>query len=622
MALDNTDKTYIANALRAAADSIASNATFDPIEAAFRLAATNIDGVAPTPTPTPTPEAPPTPGTDYTLVVDDTFNAATLDTQRWVIAPDGSPGLGTHTGANRDFESVTVAGGTLQLVGQKNRSDDMDYNHYFTGLAQMSKKPQTFGKWDVSAKVAGGRGFAPLFGLWPVDNNLASTEIRIQSVAADRQTFKIECYKGGSSLVSTTITKDLTALHKFTIEWTSTFLKFYCDDALVWTVTDTAYIPTNAHHFFAYVEVGPPAAGIQTGDPDRATLTLDYVRQYTWNGATTPTAPGSGGGSVTPTPTPTPTPEPTTPPPSTGPSSTLAATGKGLFVDLDNNAITQAQTWLTSRPADSRKMDRLGHIAQGTWIGGWSNTTDIRNKVIKATNQNQIFQCVFYNIVGRDAGSFSAGGASSYDAYNAFVDAYANAMNVPGATVLVVLEPDSLPQLLDIPESQRPFRLAALRRAAQVFKSKGFFVYQDAGHNNWWSTQVMAERLTACNIDIVDGFALNTSNNCPDNVKGSTGFTLLEFAKDLSIRCGGKHAVIDSSRNGGSTIKDWCNPRGTDVKFGREPTLATGYAYVDAYIWTKRPGESDGNCNGGPNAGEWWPEYALELANATWPTMT
>ena len=33
-----------------------------------------------------------------------------------------------------------------------------------------------------------------------------------------------------------------------------------------------------------------------------------------------------------------------------------------------------------------------------------------------------------------------------------------------------------------------------------------------------------------------------------------------------------------------------------------------------AYLWVKRPGESDGPCNGGPSAGQWWPEYALGLA--------
>jgi endoglucanase len=30
-------------------------------------------------------------------------------------------------------------------------------------------------------------------------------------------------------------------------------------------------------------------------------------------------------------------------------------------------------------------------------------------------------------------------------------------------------------------------------------------------------------------------------------------------------------------------------------------------------LWIKPPGESDGPCNGGPAAGAWWPDAAIEL---------
>jgi len=34
----------------------------------------------------------------------------------------------------------------------------------------------------------------------------------------------------------------------------------------------------------------------------------------------------------------------------------------------------------------------------------------------------------------------------------------------------------------------------------------------------------------------------------------------------------------------------------------------------DAYLWLKRPGESDGSCNGAPAAGAFWDKQAIELA--------
>ncbi|MGH3927116.1 MAG: hypothetical protein ACRDTT_30325 [Pseudonocardiaceae bacterium] len=36
---------------------------------------------------------------------------------------------------------------------------------------------------------------------------------------------------------------------------------------------------------------------------------------------------------------------------------------------------------------------------------------------------------------------------------------------------------------------------------------------------------------------------------------------------------------------------------------------------MDAFLWIKEPGDSDGSCRPGePAAGAWWPDYALTLA--------
>jgi endoglucanase len=99
------------------------------------------------------------------------------------------------------------------------------------------------------------------------------------------------------------------------------------------------------------------------------------------------------------------------------------------------------------------------------------------------------------------------------------------------------------------------------------------------------------------------------------------------------------HYVIDTSRNGRGAWappppptypdpQDWCNP--PDRGLGLRPTLDTGEPLVDAYLWIKIPGESDGECTRGlgpagttvdpewgvvdPAAGRWFPQMALELA--------
>ena len=133
------------------------------------------------------------------------------------------------------------------------------------------------------------------------------------------------------------------------------------------------------------------------------------------------------------------------------------------------------------------------------------------------------------------------------------------------------------------------------------------------------------------------------------------------------------HFVIDTGRNGqgpldvaryaeapyhqplsvirGLADGAWCNPPG--VGLGLRPTADTGVPLLDAYLWIKTVGESDGSCDiaggarawdyakynpwgiGGegqmhfdplwgmviPAAGTWFPEQALELAQKAVPSL-
>jgi cytochrome c peroxidase len=134
---------------------------------------------------------------------------------------------------------------------------------------------------------------------------------------------------------------------------------------------------------------------------------------------------------------------------------------------------------------------------------------------------------------------------------------------------------------------------------------RGMAVYLDAGHGNWHSAAEMASRLTRAGVAEARGFSLNVSN-----------FNVTErevaYGRDISARIGKRPFIVDTSRNGLGSDGNWCNPK--DRALGTPATASTGHADVDALFWIKRPGESDGACNGEPNAGDWWPEYALGLA--------
>jgi endoglucanase len=146
----------------------------------------------------------------------------------------------------------------------------------------------------------------------------------------------------------------------------------------------------------------------------------------------------------------------------------------------------------------------------------------------------------------------------------------------------------------------------------------GTAVYVDAGHSAWVPAPEMASRLRAAGIERADGFSLNVSNYQRTE-------DLLKYGHEISALVGGKHFIIDTGRNGngpptGFAAKDernWCNPDGRAL--GSPPTINTGDPLCDAFYWLKPPGESDGRCNKGPAAGNWWPQKALEMArNAKW----
>lgn len=277
-----------------------------------------------------------------------------------------------------------------------------------------------------------------------------------------------------------------------------------------------------------------------------------------------------------------------------------------LFVNPASAAARQADAWQKSRPADASLMRYIASQPTATWFGDWNSDVrrDVGNAASQAASQGTLPVFVAYDIPNRDCGSYSAGGAGDQGRYAQWIKSFAD--GIAGHQALVVLEPDAVAASDCLSPAARDARFGMLRDAVRTLKSAGAFVYLDAGNAHWVKADVMADRLRKAGIDLADGFSLNVSNffSTNDNVA---------YGDDLSRRVGGKHYVIDTSRNGvAATNGQWCNPAGQSL--GAAPTTRTGRDLVDAFLWIKAPGESDGTCNGGPKAGQWWADYALGLA--------
>src|SRR5487761_144799 len=259
-------------------------------------------------------------------------------------------------------------------------------------------------------------------------------------------------------------------------------------------------------------------------------------------------------------------------------------------------------------------------------------------------------------------------------------------------------------------------RVAELQYAVSALEAdSGVSVYLDGTHSAWQSVGTITQRLLLADVQQAQGFFLNVSNYQPDpnlidygtwisdciaivtdpsnslynnpSACGSQyypatesdfstwGLTTQGDAAHMGGAVATTHFVVDTSRNGdgpnsmqqyanspynqpASVISalasgNWCNPPASGL--GLKPTANTGVPLLDAYLWVKTPGQSDGQCDaaGGvrawdyttytqpgwptdaagqavfdplwgvddPAAGGWFPQEALQLAQDASPSL-
>lgn len=288
--------------------------------------------------------------------------------------------------------------------------------------------------------------------------------------------------------------------------------------------------------------------------------------------------------------------------------------GRSLYMNPWSRARNQADMWRKSRPEDAQLMDQLGAQPVSLWFGDWTPQLEqgIRIELDKAQAQGALTLMVLYNIPNRDCGLYSAGGVEDGAAYREWIDEAKR--GIGNAVTAVVLEPDALGNLADcLDTAGQNERLALIEYAVETLSEGGqSAVYIDAGNAKWQPPELMAERLKRAGVAKARGFALNVSNYVTTEESVAYGVAISELL-------GGKPFIVDTSRNGNGPTADlqWCNPRGRAV--GEPPLTPPSDPHVDAYVWIKVPGESDGECGGGPAAGGWWPDIGLEMArNADW----
>ena len=187
---------------------------------------------------------------------------------------------------------------------------------------------------------------------------------------------------------------------------------------------------------------------------------------------------------------------------------------------------------------------------------------------------------VAYNVPNRDCSQYSAGGAKRRTRAGSTASRKASAPARRG-------DPRAR-------RARRPLRQAPARQPAQRRRPPGSSrrpdVYVDAGHSNWepprrWPSASRGRSATR---------TATRSTSPTSSAPRSSSPTAPERSPTRA------HFVIDTSRNGRGPWhgrEEWCNPPRRGL--GARPTTSTGNPLVDAFLWVKAPGESDGECADG-----------------------
>lgn len=273
--------------------------------------------------------------------------------------------------------------------------------------------------------------------------------------------------------------------------------------------------------------------------------------------------------------------------------------GRDLFVWSGSAAGAASQE---ASGDDATALADLARTPTAVWLTPEAHDSDAVGDFVEevlADAGDEAVVLVVYGITDRDCvGEESAGGLAP-GAYGAWVRAIAGALS---GTVAVVLEPDALATIDECSDPDERYGL--LRDASAELRDRAT-VYLDGGHSDWVAPDVMAERLQRAGVEDVRGFSVNVANYQTDADE-------LEYAELIREDLPEAHYVVDSGRNGAGSTDDWCNPPGRAL--GVIPAAVDDDSALDARLWVKPPGESDGRCNGGPDAGQFWVERALELA--------
>ena len=291
-------------------------------------------------------------------------------------------------------------------------------------------------------------------------------------------------------------------------------------------------------------------------------------------------------------------------------------------------------------------LDRIAAIEEGAdRLGMEGHLNEALKQQSGAADKPLVIEFVVYDLPNRDCAAFSSNGELKVEQdglrryQTEYIDAIAKKLGAnplyQKLRVVAIVEPDSLPNLVTnlgvyekCRQSETAYRQGITYAVTKLAEIPNVYLYLDIAHSGWlgWEHTDKAAQLykevLGTNLTKVSGFAVNVANYSAvsenfnpyddvnkymDLIKSYYEWNRVideqTFVAKLQVSFPGKGFLIDTSRNGwksqpiGTPIEtrthrgNWCNIQKAGI--GERPR-ANPLPGVDAYVWIKPPGESDG----------------------------
>ncbi|CAE6383720.1 unnamed protein product [Rhizoctonia solani] len=275
------------------------------------------------------------------------------------------------------------------------------------------------------------------------------------------------------------------------------------------------------------------------------------------------------------------------------------------------------------------KAAKVAEVPTFIWISDTAAVSTISGylkdaaAIQKSTGKKQIVQLVVYNLPERDCSAKASDGELHLNnageaRYEAYIKAVASQLQrYPDVSVAVALEPDSIGNLvtnLAVPKcgNAAPAHKRLIGLAISLLQLPNVSIYLDGAHAGWlgWpdnlapTAAVLGEILNNAKAhnpkSTVRGLTTNVSNYNGLGNQEQQGRDELKYINDLAplLTAAGypAHFIVDQGRAGNQEAArdggDWCNFK--YAGFGPRPSTTTPSPLVDAIVWVKPGGESDG----------------------------